>query len=46
MLERGFATVGDFLASSRSFYLYDKAHPDTGPLVPQTAAAGDGARGR
>ncbi|MFI5825431.1 YcaO-like family protein [Streptomyces rishiriensis] len=41
VLERGFATVEDFLASARSSYLYDKARPDTGPLVLQTAAVGD-----
>ncbi|MCX5269417.1 TfuA-like protein [Streptomyces sp. NBC_00199] len=46
VLERGFATVEDFLASARSFYLYDKAHPDAGPLVLQTAAVGDHAWSR
>ncbi|MER5908115.1 hypothetical protein ABT150_50310 [Streptomyces mirabilis] len=41
-----FATVEGFRVSARSFYLYDKAHPGAGPLVLQTAAAGDGACGR
>ncbi|WP_328484306.1 hypothetical protein OHS71_40675 [Streptomyces sp. NBC_00377] len=40
--ERGFTTVQCFPASAHSVYLYDKVHPDTGPLVAQTAAAGDG----
>ncbi|MET7978779.1 hypothetical protein ABZW44_38455 [Streptomyces mirabilis] len=46
VLERGFAAVEDFLASARSFYPYDKAHPDTGPHVLRTAAGGDGAWSR
>jgi hypothetical protein len=39
VLERGFATVHDFLATARSFYLYDKAHPDAEPLVLQATVA-------
>lgn len=39
VLERGFATVEDFLATARSFYLYDKAHPDAKPLVLQATVA-------
>ncbi|MGW6925884.1 hypothetical protein ACWGA9_32180 [Streptomyces sp. NPDC054950] len=41
-MERGFTTVQCFPASAPSVYLYDKVHPGTGPLVAQTAAAGDG----
>ncbi|MFF3062641.1 TfuA-like protein [Streptomyces sp. NPDC057909] len=35
VLERGFATIEDFVATARSFYLYDKAHPDNPPLSLQ-----------
>ncbi|MZE51834.1 hypothetical protein GTY86_11095, partial [Streptomyces sp. SID5770] len=41
IVERGFATVEDFLATARSFYLYDKAHPDTEPLILQPTTADD-----
>ncbi|MFD9464579.1 TfuA-like protein [Streptomyces sp. NPDC060027] len=32
VLERGFATIDDFLDSARNFYLYDKARRDAPPL--------------
>ncbi|MEU3616311.1 hypothetical protein ABZ725_28900 [Streptomyces sp. NPDC006872] len=34
VLEGGFATVKDFLASARAFYLYDKAHPTSAAAGP------------
>ncbi|GGK88404.1 hypothetical protein Sme01_01520 [Sphaerisporangium melleum] len=33
VLERGFATVAEFVATARVFYLYDKAHPGVPPLI-------------
>ncbi|MFJ7305184.1 TfuA-like protein [Streptomyces sp. NPDC099088] len=39
VLERGFASIDDFLSTARSFYLYDKAHPRMEPLTVQPLEA-------